>query len=643
MAGPNALQALAERAPGASLQVTQSHVLGLTAFLTVGGLAIANGGFFPVSWGWSSLALLWLAALVLLLGRPSSPTLLQGIYLALVAALTAWTFVSAAWTSSVTGTIAEGERSLVYLAGALAALLLLRGASQRAIVLGAWSAIALVSLYALSTRLFPTRFGRFEPIAGYRLSDPLGYWNALGLLAAMGLLLALGLAARERPTVRALAAASSVVLVLTIYFTFSRGGWIAFFGGLVAVVAVDRRRLQLIMTGLVVAIWGAVAVWLASRSDALTDQNTSLTAASRDGHGLAVIVIALATAAALSVLLLDALEPKALLPRGAQRAFVGTLLFLLAAVLIVAAGRYGGPTTIAHRAWNSFKGSPIQTQGNLNTRLFSLSGTGRLDQWRVARDEYAAHPWLGSGAGTYAEYWFEKRPSSTTVHDVHNVYLETLAELGPVGLTLLVGIFAVPLIGLWRSRSSGPLTAAAFGAYLAYWLHAAVDWDWEMPAVTLVAIFCGLVLLGPEPASSEKRRPGLWTRLGGVAAVLATAAFAFVTLIGNSASSASSTAAQSGNWRKAESEARRASTWLPWSSDPWRLLGEAQYGRRNLVDARRSFRKAIADDRREWTLWFELALASDGRARRLALAEASRLNPRSPEIASFRTSLGSKP
>lgn len=643
MAVSNALQGLAGRAPGIAVHVTRSHLLGLTTFLTVAGLALANGGFFPVSWGWSSLALLWLAGLVLLVGRPSRPGILEGTYMVLVAALTAWTFLSAAWTSSLTDTIAEGERSVVYLSGALAVILLLRGASQRSIVLGTWAAITVVSLYALSTRLFPTRFGRFEPIAGYRLSDPVGYWNALGLLAAMGLLLAVGLAARDRLTVRALAAASSVVLVSTIYFTFSRGAWIAFFAGLVAVVAVDRRRLQLLATGIVTAGWCGAAVWIASRSDALTHQNTSLVAASRDGHGLAVILIGLATAAALSVLVLDALEPRAHLPHGARRFLAGTLLFLLAAGVIVVAGRYGGPTALADRAWNSFKAPPVAAQSNLNSRLFNLSGTGRLDQWRVAWKEYQAHPWLGSGAGTYAKFWFQQRPSTTTVHDVHNLYLETLAELGPVGLALLAALFAVPLIGLWRSRAAGPLTASAFGAYVAYWLHAAVDWDWELPAVTLAAIFCGLVLLKSDEAADERPRLGLGVRLGGVAAVLAMGAFAFVALIGNSAASASSTAAQSKNWAKAASEARTADSWLPWSSDPWRLLGEAQLGAGDLAAARESFRKAIAKDRDDWTLWYELASASKGRPQRIALAAASRLNPRSPEIASFRSSLSSKP
>ena len=39
---------------------------------------------------------------------------------------------------------------------------------------------------------FPRAAGGFDPIAGYRLSEPVGYWNALGLLASFGLLLAFG-------------------------------------------------------------------------------------------------------------------------------------------------------------------------------------------------------------------------------------------------------------------------------------------------------------------------------------------------------------------------------------------------------------------------------------------------------------------
>ena len=59
-------------------------------------------------------------------------------------------------------------------------------------------------------------------------------------------------------------------------------------------------------------------------------------------------------------------------------------------------------------------------------------------------------------------------------------------------------------------------------------------------------------------------------------------------------------------------------------------------GRGDLVAARRSFRVAIAKDSQNWGLWLELAEASKGAARRRALDRASRLAPRSTEVADLR-------
>ena len=74
--------------------------------------------------------------------------------------------------------------------------------------------------------------------------------------------------------------------------------------------------------------------------------------------------------------------------------------------------------------------------------------------------------------------------------DAHSLYLETLAELGLVGLGLLVLVLAPPLAGAFRGAS-----AAAAGGYVAFLVHAGVDWDWEMPAVTIAGLFCGAALM----------------------------------------------------------------------------------------------------------------------------------------------------
>ncbi len=607
----------------------------LTAGGLVGGLAFANGGYFPVSWGWSGLALLWLVVIGLALGVAVDVGRLDWLFVGALMALTAWTFLSTLWTSSLPGTVLEGERTLVYLAAGLAGFLLLRRSSIPALLFGAWAAITVVSTYALAGRLFPERLGVFDAVSGYRLSDPVGYWNAFGILAALGALLALGLAARSGPVVRSIAAGSGVLLLLTLYFTYSRGGWIAFFVGLAAALAVDRRRLQLITTALVLAPWPALAIWAASTSPALTHQGAALEAATRDGHGLAVIAIVLVVVSALAVLVLDWLETSVSIAHGVQRVYAGTLVFVLAASLIVVFGRYGFPPTLARKAYDAFNSAPTKTGADLNTRLFSLSGNFRTEEFHTAWQEARDHPVLGGGAGSYDVYWFQHRRTSQTVHDAHNLYLETLAELGPPGLLLLGLVLGIPLVAVGRARSS-PLAATAFAAYVAYLAHAAVDWDWEMPAITLTALFCGLALLAAARRDAKPRplRPRLrMTALGGTAALLA---FVVLGLLGNSAISASSKSTNDGHYARAESQARRATKLAPWSAEPWRRLGEAQLLGGKPAAARKSFREAIEKDPRDWTLWFELADASRGRQRQLALAQASRLNPRSPEIAETR-------
>jgi tetratricopeptide (TPR) repeat protein len=604
--------------------------LGLAACVAVGAFGFANGGYFPVSWGWGGLALLALVVLALAVGVSAELGVLDAVFLAGFAGLVGWIALSLLWTTVVPDTVLEVERVLVYLAAAAAGVLLLRRRSVAAVVLGLWGAQVVVTTYALITRLFPDQFGTFDPISSYRLSDPLGYWNALGILAAIGWLLAVGLAARSGPLVRCLAAGSTVIFALALYFTYSRASWIALVVGLAIAIALETRRLQLITTALVLAPWSIAAIAVASTSPALTHQSAALSAASRDGHGLAAIAIGLVVAASLTILLVDWLASVVSVPYGVRRVYAGTLLFLLVAFLIVVFGRYGFPPTLARKAYDSFNVTGT-TGDDLNSRLFNLSGSGRAENWHTAWQEVSEHPVLGGGAGSYAQFWFQHRRVDWTMHDAHNLYLETLAEVGPVGLGLLLLTLLVPLVAVRRARSS-PLVAVACGAYVAFLLHAAVDWDWEMPAVTLTGLFCAIVLLAAGRRDREPRALRSAVRIGGVAAVAGLFAFALIALLGNSAVSASSKSADGGHYARAESQAHDAMSFVPWSAEPWRRLGEAQALSGNLADARVSFRRAIEKDRRDWTLWYELALASRGAERQRALAQASRLNPRDTRL-----------
>lgn len=125
----------------------------------------------------------------------------------------------------------------------------------------------------------------------------------------------------------------------------------------------------------------------------------------------------------------------------------------------------------------------------------TLFGENRPHYWRVAWQDVEANPVHGSGAGTFGAFWLEHRPVDEFVHDAHSLFLETLAELGPLGLALLVLGLALPLVGV-RGRQDRVI-ATACGSYAAFLLHAAVDWDWEFGAVGLVGVVCaGALLVG---------------------------------------------------------------------------------------------------------------------------------------------------
>ena len=105
----------------------------------------------------------------------------------------------------------------------------------------------------------------------------------------------------------------------------------------------------------------------------------------------------------------------------------------VAAVLVgglAAVVHEGGPSTIADRARAAFVAEPPTTATGLDRRLLSASGNGRSAYWRVSARMVEHHPLLGEGAGSFARTWLRERPVANEARDAHNLYLETLAELG---------------------------------------------------------------------------------------------------------------------------------------------------------------------------------------------------------------------
>lgn len=626
--------------PAASHVLPRLPVASFVACVVVVTLAAANGGYFPPSWAWAGLFFAWLGLVAVMTGRASVPARLDLTLVAGVAALGVLELVSSAWGSEAVA-VREAERTLAYLAGVAAFVLVLRRATVPRALGGALVGAVAVCLYALATRLFPDRLGTFDPFAGYRLAEPLGYWNALGIFAAMAALTALGVAAHaRRGATAALAGAAIVPLVLTVYFTFSRGASIALGIGLVAAIAISARRLRLASHALLLAVPAAAIVVLASRSRALTHADADIAAAAHAGHRLALAVVALAVAAGAAVAAARTLDRRVALPLALRRAYGGALLALAIGALLAGLVAVGGPVGAPGRVWTAFSAPPPNGDANLNRHLFNLSGIGRPQLWRQTLDASQDRLLTGYGAGTFERWWLSARHEPDEVRDAHSLYVETLFELGVPGLALVVGALAVPFAAVRRARQE-PLAAAVFGGYAAFVVHAGADWDWEMPIVTIAGLALGAALLVYGRGNEHRQlETGARTWLP---AFVVVAGLLLVQLAGSVAQARSSDAARAGDWAKSEGQARRAATWAPWSAEPWKRLGEAQLAQGELAAARQSFRTAIDRDRQDWSAWFDLAVASDGTEAHRALAEALRLNPLSPEITAFRTGLAGEP
>ncbi len=537
------------------------------------GLGLANGAYFPSAWGWAALAFA-LVALLAALGRDRLVVgRLEWLTLAALGSFAAWTLLSTVWSPSSAQPVLAFERTAVYVLALLAVFAVATSpASATLLAGGVLGGIVVLCADGLAARVDGSSVSP-------RLAAPIGYENAVGILAAVGILVALGLAATASARSRVLCLGTVPLLAAALYLTSSRGSWLALgVGGCVA-LGVETRRRRLLGTVAAALPAAALVTWSAARAPT--------------GAWLGVALVA-STAVALA---LGVARPKLSLDRR---------LFAAAALLVVVAGAVAWPTAAGGR-------------------LPDASGNGRGAYWRVALREVEARPLLGGGAGSYVRYWDHLRPSGFPGQNAHNLYLETLAELGPFGLVLLLSVFALPFVAVRRARAH-PVVPAAAAGFAAFVVHAAVDWDFQLPVVAVAGLVLAGALLVAARRPDATRRPSR-ARWLLAAAVSSAAVLAIAAQAGNSALAGSRAALDRDDTQAATRLARRAHRWQPWSFEPWQLLGEAQLAAGRPEEARASFRRGLSLDRTNAALWADLAEAASGSERTAALARARALDP----------------
>jgi hypothetical protein len=529
--------------------------------------------------------------------------------------LGAWDALSLRW--SATPSLARDEALLVLLYAIALVLpaLSLRGPRDRLAALGVVAAglggvtvataIALVGAGDVAT-FFIDR----------RLDAPISYPNAQASFFLLGLWPGLALAARRtlHPAFRALALASAAGAVGGWAMAQSKGGAIGLAGSAVVVFAVSRDRLRLAVPAAIVAALCAIAFVPLTGPYRADDELAAI-------HRAGAFELALVGAAALAGLAYALLDRRVVVSERWRRRSSRAVAVVLAAAVVAGVASFFAavehPGAFAATKWRHFKSYDPAHVGS--SHLSSL-GSNRWDFWRVAADEFAAHPLAGIGARGFREAYLLHRRSNETPARAHSLELDTLSETGIVGFALLALALVGALVAFARRTRGDTVALGALGAFACWLTQASVDWTWTFPAIGVVLF----VLLGvaaardvPAPLARTASIP-----VAVAAAVAVLAAFGPPWLSDRYVSHALAHPAD------AQSDLRRARRLDPLSTEPllaeWALAPSARAAIPPLV-------RAADKEPRLPDLWYRLGrqyLQAGQRARaRAALERALALDP----------------
>ncbi len=481
----------------------------------------------------------------------------------LLLAFTALTAISVVWSVQPEDSWRDAGRMLAYSGVFAAAVALVRLAPGRwpAVLGGLALASVVVCAYALLTKIFP---GSLVPADRYaRLEDPYGYWNAVGLTASMGAICCLWLGARRsgHALVSALAYPAMGVLLLTLLLAYSRGALVALAGGVLlwfCLVPLRLRSTAVLGVGALGAV--AVAAWDFS-THALSDEHVPLAEQVTAGHQLGALVMAMVVVLTLLGVGIGFLTGTRSPSRALRNQAGATLLALIAVALIAFAGAlahsHRGLTGSISHAVDALTNPNAKVPPNTPGRLTAVASV-RARYWKEALEVFEAHPALGAGAEGFATAHLRYRSETLEVTHAHGFVVQTLADLGLVGLALALALLTAWMLAAGRAthpfnrrwslpRDGRPgwraLDAPALRRYaperigmlamlcvvVAFGVHSLVDWTWYVPGDACVALLCAGWLAGRGPleesvdvAARPAGRPSpLRMTLAGAAIVLA--------------------------------------------------------------------------------------------------------------------------
>jgi hypothetical protein len=421
---------------------------------------------------------------------------------------------------------------------------------------------------------------------------------------------------------------------------------------LLGFIALYPRRLAALPTLLVAGAGSAILIAGATQRDALQERVLSDAAHVQGDEMLAMaLVVCAGVGLVLVAIALSAQYGLGPQPEVTRRRHAA--LAVGAACTAVVIGLVAGlPGEVADR-WTETDESVGNALGS--ERLQSVSTQSRRMYWEAALDANATAPLVGIGPGAY-EYWWARNsvPGVPFARDAHSLYVETLAELGIIGLALLLLAMGVTLVACMR-RALGArpelrlALAPATASCVAFAAFAGIDWLWELAVLPVAFLLLVAAILGPtssaasgadralEPSPPLSPRSRAETRIGlGALAVLALIA---ITLPHASTVQVRNSGEQlrSGELDSALDSAEMAETVEPYAATP--KLEQALVLERSgkLAAAATAASDATRSEPTNWRTWLVLS-GIEAERERVASAidayrEAHRLNSRSSVFA----------
>lgn len=608
-------------------------------------LGLSGGGYDIVVRSEIGLVVWWFVLLGVLVGvlpRARIPAV-GWIAVGLLAGFVIWTWIGLSWTGSHELTLDDACMLSTYLGVLVLGLCALTLGSARALINGLACGIAAVSAVAIMSKLSPSLFPANTASSFYdtaRLSYPFDYADGVGEYAALGLPLVLYMATSGRSLAgRALATGALMPILLCLAMTVSRGGILAAFVGVIAFFALVPDRIPRLPTFLIAG--GGIAVLMVGLLHRPALRDSIAIAPASERHSMlvlmCVVVVAIVLVQALVLLVLKrATRPPWLhvSRRGAQMVAL-TILAVVVAVVIV-----GFASGTVSRGWHSFKLWQPQTHSNQYLRLLSLAGSHRYQYWQVAWKAFTGSPFHGIGPGTFQFYWFQHTTHAEYIQNAHSLWFETLAETGIVGWLLIVGFFALAIVGgivrCLRAVDHRAAIATATAGVIAFCAAASFDWIWQIGVVPMVAMLLVAVTVMPEsstvwqPGASGPRasytaawrlRPRLALGLGSVLALILIA----IPLASTVAVRASQAAAAKGQLAKALADTNTAQAIEPGAASPYLQRALVLEQANDISGASAAIKAAVAREPTDYKLWLTAErIATEADHPRQALADYRR-------------------